>query len=292
MTIMKKYIDGILALFLVGATFTACTQDDGTIPGEDANPNLVIFTQKTVVPNNADNDGTYRVASNNKTTEVYYLAEPTATVTGNGMSEANYAEYVVSKGAKATLAKDSISGGYYSDIVVPNMVGDYTVSFVAVGGNQKTLRQTTFFGVNWVDVVKGTYYFSKKAQSRLGLGASVSTTLQQLESDSTQYRLKNLYALGSHLKFIITKNSGADDNDSFDYVRVPGQELPISYGSYGAISVRDLGYWQGDDSYAFSPDYGSYMYNNTLKYDVNIAVQLYVSGSSLGYGWDYFEAEK
>jgi len=289
MTNMKRYIDGLLALLFVSVAFTACTQDEGSMPGGDANPNLVIFAQKTVVPNNADNDGTYRVAVNNKTTEVYYLAEPTKTVKSNGMSEASYADYVVSKGKKAILAADSLSGGSYSDVVVTGMVGDNTVSFVAVGGGQKTLRQTTFFGLVWLDVVTGTYTFNSTAQKRLGLGKTVSTTLQKLESDPTQYRLKNLFGLGVHLKFTLTKNTGSDSYDSYDYVRVPGQELPLTYGTYGAISIRDIGYWKGDDSMAFSPDYGCYMYNNAHKYEINFGVQLYVSAGSLGYGWDYFE---
>lgn len=289
MTNMKRYIDGLLALLFLSVAFTACTQDEGSMPGKDANPNLVIFTQKTIAPNNPDNDGTYRVAVNNKTTEVYYLAEKTTTVKSNGMSEASYADYVVSKGKKAILAADSLSGGSYSDIVVPEMVGDNTVSFVAVNGGQKTLRQTTFFGLVWKDVVAGTYTFSATAQKRLKLGTTVSTTLQQLDSDPTQYRLKNLYAPGSHLKFTLTKTSGSDDYDSFDYVRIPAQELPLTYSSYGAISIRDVATWQGNDSMAFSQDTGCYMYNNAHKYEITFAFQLYIAAGNLGNGWDYFE---
>ena len=76
------------------------------------------------------------------------------------------------------------------------------------------------------------------------------------------------------------------------YFRVEPQTTPFTYGDYGTVSVRDLGYWQDDDSYAYDSNYGCFIYTNVNKNGVVLAVQYFVSAGSLGYGWDEFEPEE
>lgn len=288
---MKKYIEQLFLLCLPVLAFTACTEDEGTEVGTDSNPALAVYSYKTKAPNDPDVDATYRVATNNKTEKVYYLAEA-ASAANSAESDDAIAQRVVEKGTEVTLGTDTVSGGHVADVVVKNMVGDYNVYFVAAAGNSRSLVKKTFTGLEWVDVATGTYYFAKKFQTNLGFPASTTTTLQYLATDPTQYRFKNLYSTGNSLRLVKTDQKGSDDNDSFDYFRVPAQTTPFEYGSYGTVSVRDLGYWQNDDSFAYSPNYGCYVYNDKLKNTAVIGIQYYVSAGSLGYGWDEFVPNK
>lgn len=273
---MIKHIERLLFLLLPAMAFTACTEDEGTEPGNDGAPNLSIFEQSTTTPNDPDVDGTYRIATNNKTEQVYYLAESTASA---GTDDA-YAQKVVSQGTQLTLGTDTVSGGKVADVVVKNMVGDYTVSFVAVNGNKRTLRQTTFFGLTWNDVATGTYNFNAYSQNYMTGEASVTTTLQQLSTDPTRYRFHNIYGTGYNLVFTKTDVTGSDEDGTYNFIRVNANTTPYTYGSYGSILVRDVGYFQNDDSYAYDSGWGCYMYENNT---VRLVLEHYVSGGYLWY---------
>lgn len=271
--------------------FTACSEDEGTAPGNDNQPHVALNLFAAQLPYDADNDQVLRMATNNKTEAVYYLAEKTEAKDARGMSDDAYADYVVSNGKQATLASDAFSGGKIADALIEGMKGDYTITAVAVAGNQKVSSSMTFWGPNWIDVASGTYTFSARAQQRLGVGASTSTVFQYLESDPTQYRFKNLYGVGNSLLLTLTDKTDEDEYDKLQYFRLEPQTTPFTYGSYGAVSVRDLGFWQDDDSYAFDPGYGCFMYTEKYKNTVVLAMQFYVSAGSLGYGWDEFDPE-
>lgn len=286
---MRKHTKRLLLLIIPALALAGCTEDFGTEPGNDNAPAVSVFTYNTAAPNDPDVDATYRVAVNNKTDKLYYLAEP---ATSTAESDGIVAQRVVSQGTEVVLGTDSVTGGRVADVVVKNMVGEYNVHFVAAKGNQLTLNTQSFTGLEWVDAATGTYYFSARGQAYLGMPASKAATLQYLKTAPTQYRFKNLYGIGYSLVLNKTSESGADDYDTFDFYRVPSQQTPASYGSYGTISVRDIGYWQNDDSYAFSEGYGCYVYNNALKHSAIISIQYFVSAGSLGNAWDQFVADK
>lgn len=73
---MKKYIESLLLLCVAAFTLTACSEEEGTNPGGDGNPNVVVYQYTPSQPYNADNDITLRFATNNKVEAVYYLSEP------------------------------------------------------------------------------------------------------------------------------------------------------------------------------------------------------------------------
>ena len=68
---MKKYIYNLFMVLLATAAMISCTNDEGTEPGNDTNPNIVLYQYKASRPNNPDNDIVLRFAANSKTTEAY-----------------------------------------------------------------------------------------------------------------------------------------------------------------------------------------------------------------------------
>jgi hypothetical protein len=286
---MKRYFESTIFGLLSLLAFTACSEDEGTEPGGDGMPHVAITQSSVAEPYDADIDQNLRFAVNQQTEAVYYLAEKTADKEARSMNADAYADYVVSNGTQVQLVTDEQSGGKYGDVVATGMKGAYTITAVAVGGGQKVGSSVAFTGPNWIDVTKGTYHFSERAQGRLGVAAEKATVLQYLESNPAQYRFKNLYGYGASLQMTLSDKKGSDDTGELQYFRVEPQTTPFTYGDYGTVSVRDLGYWQDDDSYAFDPDYGCFIYTNANKNGVVLALQYFVSAGSLGYGWDEFE---
>ena len=60
---MKKYIESLLLLCVAAFTLTACSEDEGTNPGGDGNPNVVVYQYTPGQPYNADNDGRRSIIS-------------------------------------------------------------------------------------------------------------------------------------------------------------------------------------------------------------------------------------
>ena len=290
---MKRYFESSLIALLSLLAFTACSEDEqGVAPGGDGAPHVAIYQLSVQEPYDSDNDQALRLAVNQQTETVYYLAEKTADKEARAMSDAEYADYVIANGAQGTLVSDSQNGGKYADVIVTDMKGAYTISAVATGAGQKQLSTVTFNGPNWMDVAKGTYNFSARAQQRLGVEEKKTGVLfQKLESDPTLYRFKKLYGFGASLLLRLTDKTGEDQNDKLQFFRVEAQATPFTFSSYGTVSVRDLGYWQEDDSFAFDPDYGCFMYTGNYKGVVVLGLQFFVTAGSLGYGWDEFYPE-
>lgn len=289
---MKRYINSLFMMLLAAVTFSACTEDEGTEPGNDSGAGLVVYQYPTVAPNNPDNDATYRVAMNNKASELYYLAEATETAKANGSGTEAYAERVVANGTKVEIGNDAYSGGNVADVVVPGMMGDYTVTFVAVSGNQKVMKQNTFFGLEWIDVASGTYNFGEVPQKAFGLSASSPKSIQYCKSEPALYRVRDLYGTGKHLLFKKTDKTGTDDNGTFCFVRVEAQPTPFSFSKYGTVSVRDLATWQKDEGLAYTTGTGSYLYTDgAAKNSLVLALQFYVDAGNLGYGAEQFIAK-
>lgn len=263
---------------LAAFSFTACSDDEGTTPGSDNKPVATVYTYTPDLPYDTDVDCKVRIATNNATQEVYYIAEKTTeyeTRLSNG-GESGVIDYVVSNGTKAEASAESPV-----DVVLQNLGGAYTIEVVAANGSTKTLATAEFTGYAWIDVAKGTYTSQYSNAAYFGF-SSVETTLQYKETDPTQYRFKDLFGTGQHLFF--TKTS-YDSGDGGTLMSVSAQATPFTYGSYGTLYVRDFATWRGDDSY---------MVYNVLypTGECQLWLQWYVSAGNTGYALDYFIPEE
>lgn len=278
---MKRIFEKTMMALLGCIALVACSEDKGTVPGSDSVPVVTVYQFEAKAPLNSDNDCVLRLAANNKVEECYYLAELKTDKEARNMTADAYADYVVANGKKV----DGLVGAKTLDLNVTDIFGLNEITVVAVGGGKKTSQAVEFNGLIWNDVASGTYSFSERAQSRLGVAATQATKLQQLSTDAKQYRFKDLYGVGNHLKL---KYYGENASGSYLFFRVNGQVSPFSYGSYGTISIRDVAEWQNDESYA-TGSLGCYM--QTATHNCSITLQYYVSAGSLGYGTDTFTAE-
>lgn len=271
---MKRNIYSLLVAVLGMMTFAACTEDAGTTPGSDSQATVTLYQYTAEDPYDSDCDVRVRIAANSATTEAYALAE---TVTEKEQRVAQlgaegYNDYVVANGEKLS----DIHGASIQDKVFTGLKGENVITVVAVGGGSKKAAETQFTGISWTDVATGTYHFSV-ASIQSVYASEVTTTLQYCDSEPSSYRFKNLFGSGKHLKFTKT-NSTYDDGGAV--CRVAAQETPLTYGSYGTISVRDVATWQNDDNYldcALYDDGSFYAW-----------VQYFVAAGNLGHGYDEF----
>jgi hypothetical protein len=281
---MKKYIYK-LCIALIAATFVSCSEEEGTNPGSDPKPAVTVYQYKVSKPYNVDNDVIIRFATNNQTTEAYYLPEKSTDVNARiaSIGEDAYADYVVENGTKLT----DVSGESNVDVTLTDLYGEYTITAVAVGKGTKTSAKTTFTGLDWADVATGTYYFSATISPKISQTAN-PTVLQVCTTDNKLYRFKDVFGSGYHLKINLIDYTGNDADGDYQFFRVPATETPFTYSSYGAVGVRDIGYWQGNDAWVTTNGYESGMY---ADYNCFIFVQWYVSAGNLGYDYDFFEVD-
>ena len=273
---MRKYINKLFAVVLATATITSCTVEEGTVPGNDKEPNVVVYSYTAKKPYNEDNDVTLRLAFNNKVESAYYLAEKASEKEAKvaTMGEEGYMDYVVSNGTKINEVASN------TDLTLTEMYGKYAITVVVVNGNKKASAVTEFTGLEWEDVVTGTYRFGVIPSVT---GESRATTLQVCTTDNTLYRFKDVFGQDSHMKFqLLPDYTGTDADGAYTYFRVPATDTPFTYSSYGTVSVRDIGYWQGNSAWITDNGYESGMYEDYTCY---IAVQYYCSGGNLGYGY-------
>lgn len=274
---MKKYIYSLMMFVLAATALSSCSVDEGTQPGSDSNPVVTIYQFKAQDPYDQDADVRIRVAANSKTAEAYIFAESTTEKTKRmaSVGEDGYMDYVISKGVKL----DKISGNSDQDYTVTGINGTYTITVVAKNGNQKSSAETSFTGVLWNNIAKGTYTFSANAAKIFG--ASVQTSLQVNASSPTSYRFKNLFGVGAHLNFTLTDKKGTDkQGKEFLRLSIPAQATPKPYGNDGVISVRDVATWQSNENYL----------DNRLYDDHKVVLwlQYYNGNNNLGYGYDAF----
>ena len=287
---MKKYISSMMVLFTMLA-FTACSEDHGTTPGSDAKPVATAYSYAVTAPLNPDNDVNVRFVFNNKTTEAYFLAEKTVDKEARELTEEAYAAYVVANGKELDLEDDLQSGGYIAELTLTGLFGEYTITAVAVSGSSLTSASTTFTGLDWADVAEGTYYYGLSYIRSITGTSSMPSTLQVCTTDETLYRFKDAYGPGNPLKIRLLPDYTATDADgTYTFFRIPEQTTGLTFGNYGPVSVRDVGYWQGDDSFVTDSGYESGMYEDGFCF---IAYQYYVAAGNLGYfvqgdDYDYF----
>jgi hypothetical protein len=181
-----------------------------------------------------------------------------------------------------------MSGSQYAaqtlEIVNDTLAGIYSITAVGVSKNGEIGKafDFTFIGLEWTTLATGTYYFFNS--SRIGISSN-PTTLQVCTTDDKLYRFKDVFAAGYSLKINLLELTGNDSQGTYTFFRVPVTATPFTYGSYGAVSVRDIGYWQNDDTWITEAGYESGMY---ADYYCFILVQYFVSGGSLGYDYDEF----
>lgn len=276
---MKNNIYKLFIAFLAIGFMTSCKDEWGTVPGNDSNPIATIYQYKLSRPYNADNDIMLRVAVNNKTTDAYYLVEKTADI--GSVTDDAYMDQVISQGIKIS----DISAESTADIVLTGLYGEYTITVVAVGEGKKTLAKTTFTGLDWADVATGTYYFEVNANTANLFGGSIPTVLQVCTTNDKLYRFKDVFGAGYSMKINMLTLTNTDADGEYTFFRIPVGDTPFTYGNYGAVSYRDVGYWQGNDAFVTSGGYESGMYSD---YYCFLCIQYFVSAGSLGYGYDEF----
>lgn len=277
---MKEYVYRLFMVLFTICSIISCSDDEGTNPGNDSAPVITVYQYKPTKPYNAENDIQLRFAFNNKTTEAYYLTEKTTDKDSHvsSMGKDGYMDYVVSKGIKLGDLSESLS----ADVMLTDLYGEYTITTVAVGKSARTSIETVFIGLDWADVATGTYKFCKPKVTGV---ASSPTTLQVCKTNSELYRFKDVYGKGYHLKINLIKYKGSDTHGEYQFFRIPATETPITYGTYGTVNVRDIGYWKGSDDYVTKNGYESGMYSD---YNCFLYIQYYVTAGSLGSGYDEF----
>lgn len=279
---MKKYISSIcvLALGLIG--MTACSDEEGTTPGGDSQPAVTVYTYSVSTPNNPDNDLQLRIAANDKTQDVYYAALKASEL--EGLSEDAVMNRIVSEGTKVELQNDEFNGSRFADVLVKDMFGDYIISVVGVSGATKTLSQVKFTGLDWQDIVSGTWYFASGIAPAFGV-SELPTVLQVCTTNDHLYRLKDVFGAGYSMKIEKLDITGENEDGKYTFLRVPVTATPFEYASYGPISLRDIGYWQDNDAFITEGGYESGMYED---YSCFFMVQYYVAAGNLGYNFYNF----
>ena len=193
---MKKYIYNILAVLLAATVMTSCAEEEGTNPGNDSTPSVIIYQYTASDPYNPDNDTFLRLAANSATKEAYYLAEATATMEENlsTMGEQGYMDYVIENGTKV----DEISGASTYDLYVTGLTGNNTITVVAVSGNKKTYKTVSFTGLSWEPF--GTGYWVDGLVNSLFSGltydpAAMAVEMERAETDEEiRFRFSSPYA--------------------------------------------------------------------------------------------------
>lgn len=290
---MKKLFNIFLAVLATAAIMSCEKENYGTMPGTDTNASVRVYTSSPSLPYDADSDVCIRLASNASAKEVYLFIEKASEKEARNLVEEAYADYVVANGTKVTPSLLEFDGSSIYETIVEGLKGDNVISAVAVNAaGEKSLSSTSFFGIEWEDVVAGTYYF--KATSALITrnipGAKVPTVLQQRKDQPTSYRFRNVFGAGMHLVINTINQFGEDEDGVYQFFRVPAQQPGMTDASYGAIGVRDVGYWQNDDSFITDGGYECGMYED---YSCFIMMQWFVSAGNLGYNWyDFFVPEE
>lgn len=280
---MRKFIHIILAAAVLMFS-AACTEQLGTDPGTDPGPKVTIYQYSPGDGYNSDEDVALRFVTNGKAEKLYYLvellADKEAFVANNG--SVAYADKVISEGVE--VSSDALTS--YNDTLT-GLAGTYAVTAAAIAGSKKELSESVFYGLSWKTMSTGTYTFS--VLSSMGLEPA-KTEFQVCETDPNLFRFKDVFKPGYSLKVVALPDyTNTDDYGTYTYCRVPVQDTGFTYGDYGAIGVRDIGYWQGDASYVTDGGYESCYYTDgPEKGYLYIFVQYYVSAGNLGYDYDSY----
>lgn len=272
---MKALFKYILALAATPMLWS-CTADEGTEPGSDPNPVVTLYTYApTAEGTNPDNDVIVRFVTNSKTSEVKYLAVPSADIAN--VSEADLIKKVESEGK----VLDNLKADSYTDITLTDLHGDYTV--VAVANGAKLGNSVTFTGLEWESFKNGTFSF----ENNIAPVESTECTLEKCTNQEGLYRLNGIFGTGTNLKLELMGVSGEDEDGKYELFRVKQTATPWTYGNYGIVSVRDVGYWQNNAAFvADGSGYANYLYEDGY---IAVCLQWNVTAGNAGYNYSYFE---
>ncbi|MDE6532481.1 MAG: hypothetical protein K2M27_02980 [Muribaculaceae bacterium] len=245
---MKKLLYSFAAIPLL--LFGACSADEGTEPGTDSYPAVTVYSYQPSDPDlNPDNDITVRFATNSAAREVYYLVEKSDDVRSfikdNG--EDAYVKRIIENGEKF-----SVDGADSKDINVIDQHGEVMISAVASNGTPGKRNYVTFVGLDWEDVLDGTFYIQ---QSFIGTQSTLAT-LQVCTTDESLYRVNNAFGEGYPVKLELLDAYGEDADGVYQLFRVPEANTPfsvnLSSGGPYELWIQDIGYWQGNASFVTS----------------------------------------
>ena len=268
---MKKYSEKLLLVLFALVVLTACKDEEGTDVGSDSQPKVTLYKYDAAPPADPDNDIRLRVAANNKTEAAYYFVETKAEKEARGMSEAAYNDFVVSNGKRI----EGITGESYADVNASGLYGECIITVVAVNGGTKVASTYNFLGLEWNEVVSGTYTFGDYAVSRCGMPSKTTkVTMYVCKTDENLYKIKDLYGAGWSLKFTKTEERDKVDGVGVTFVRVNTTQLPYEYQTYGQMYLRDMAYGYNNDAYIANLSYGCYLFDDnraffTFRYGVS-----------------------
>ena len=145
--------------------------------------------------------------------------------------------------------------------------------------DSKPFASFTFLKVKWETIATGTL-------NSWWMGGLVpDVTLQHCETFPERYRFVDPFGYGVDLLFTTYGEEKEDDTGDKYYNCRVAPTFAYVHTSYGNVQFRDLGYWQGDDSYGTWNKY--YPGDN---YTV-LNLQWYVSAGSFGWGPEKFVAD-
>lgn len=258
----------------------ACSADEGSEPGTDPNPAVTVYTYEPKAEGtNPDNDVDVRFVTNNKVTSLKYLVAPSAEIeaTINNGGENALRAKVESEGT----AINNIEGNY-ADVTLTGLFGEYTIAAVANGSTLGNLM--TFTGLEWEKKKEGVFVLGETGAPIAGI-EEVEASLEVCTTDDTLYRIKDVFGTGTSLKMYMLDAQDEDPDGVYTMFRVRPTATPWTYGDYGSVSVRDIGYWQGNEAFVTNPNYCSGMYEDCFIF---FCIQWYVAAGNLGYGYSYF----
>lgn len=279
---MNKFKYALMALPL--ALLGACSAEEGTEPGTDKTPEVTVYTYDVVDPSlNPDNDVWVRFATNSAAREVYYLVEKESDVEAfvNANGEQAYINKVVETGTKFT-----VEGAQNVDVNITDIHGDCVISAVAYNGATGKRGKAYFTGLDWSDVVEGTFYIQQAFIST----QSTFATLQVCDQDETLYRVENAFGEGYSVKMQMLKVKGKDPDqpdgtpgDVYTLFRIPEAKTPFavrlsSTPDPQALWVQDIGYWQNNASFVTSVS----GYENGMYEDYSAFFQFAWMAGSIG----------
>jgi hypothetical protein len=254
---------------LLGLAFmAACTDEQGTEPGNDNTVVATIYQLDAKDPLNPDNDMLLRVATNNKTEAVYYAGIPKAefeTKMQQGGEEA-IKDFVIASGTKV---KD-LSGGAVADVAVEGMTGEYKVAVVATGAGARALKVFDFIGLSWSDMATGTYTFALVSFGENKEKVIKDVVLQKCENREGLYRLNKVYNGSNNIKFTLL-NAVQDD---YQFVTVPTQATALN-----GVYIRDLATKENNQAFATDETKGCKLYNDNR---VRLVLNYFTEGKEYG----------
>ncbi|MDE5813249.1 MAG: hypothetical protein K2H72_03095 [Muribaculaceae bacterium] len=273
MKAFKKYI----TILAAAPMLWACSADEGREPGTDPNPAVTLYTYEPAGDYNPDNDVTVRFVTNNKTSSVKYLVLPSAEV--KDLSESSLLSKVESEGKTV----DNLGADGYADVTVTGLFGEYTIAAVANGSSLG--NRVTFLGLTWNPLKEGTFYYNNDIVPAIAGIDAVEASLEICTTDTMLYRINGVFGEGTALKMNMLDKYGKDEDGKYKFFRVKQTATPWSYGNYGTVSVRDIGYWQNNEAFVTTGGYESGLYEDGYAF---FCLQWNVAAGNLGYNYSYF----